>query len=966
MHLQDWRVPLLLILWLFGFQPATAQLPLPTVPVYAHFHSSNSSLPAELIYKIHADHNGYLWLVTDRGLVRYNGREFRLIKTGPAEDFVSSCMAENNRLWLFGYSGHTAGIDLNTQKIIATDSLYGLNKLPSTGRLFLMGIHQDSLLSLYDQNRKRVVRVRLDTRQSWSMPQSRFETAEELFQKYRFPSVWKQQLLPELATILRQNCYGLSVKDGFITIGSRIFKTAPDKEAVLYFNGADYGIHTVIMGFARSNNDLYLGGLHEIGLCRIRGYFSSPRSAQVIEHLLPQESITSVEKDYLNNIWAGSHGNGLFFFPNSEINTLHYNKSYSGLYSDKISYIGRFPGDITVLGYHNAITDFYTSNQPDPRRYTLPAGEDIREISHVERTAFRWLVFTRNEAYFAGFAKSLLPDHFKRAVIDGAGTAPGYKSGRQVGKILYYITSNAMVTFDLSGHISRYAAKKSTLPKKTCLLPLSDTDFYIGTVQGCYRNDKHLPYLQDAQITAVDTVGGKLLWATNTGVYAIPLSSAEDRRNLRKLISTPCTGLQHDSAFTYLRCTDELIVIDNSSLRTIARFSSRDYVQSFRLSSFYTDRDYLVLAGNQGLYYIPKQSLLSQAPQPRMHVLCSLNGYTPSDSVYTCTYRKGLTALFELDVLDYKKEKKMISCRILKDGEELYRERDLKEDGAVALNPTTPGHYEIVYRIRSGYAGNDRVLTYRLEVKPRWYQQWWCIPLLIILIGLLLAWILYRILDKRVKRQRRQLEQKIHLHELEAKSLLGQLKPHFIFNALTPIQGFLMRSEKLEGLDYLDHFSGLMRGMLQGIRHRYVPLTEEITFISQYLQVQQGRYQHCFVYNIRIDPALNPGICFIPSLLLQPLVENAVEHGIVKGRKDGKIDINFEAQDDTVRITITDNGRGLPPDWKLKPDHALAIIKERIELLKQTKGTGFFQLANNGETGEGTTAVIILAKDNRL
>ncbi len=80
---------------------AAAQLPCLRFPYMLITEATNSSLPTELIYKIHADRNGYLWLATDIGLLRYNGREFRLINTGPAEDFVSSCMADNNAALAF-------------------------------------------------------------------------------------------------------------------------------------------------------------------------------------------------------------------------------------------------------------------------------------------------------------------------------------------------------------------------------------------------------------------------------------------------------------------------------------------------------------------------------------------------------------------------------------------------------------------------------------------------------------------------------------------------------------------------------------------------------------------------------------------------------------------------------------------------------------------------------------------------
>lgn len=964
---RDWRFFLLLLCRLCLVMPAVAQLSLPTVPVYSHYHSGNSDLPAEQIYKIHADANGYLWLATDRGLVRYNGREFRVVKTGRVEDFVSSCMAGPDRLWLFAYSGHTVGVDLNTQKVIRTDSLYGLSRLRDESKLLLVGIRKDSLLTLYGQSKRKVVRVNLATCKSRVESRSLTESAAEILEHYRLPQYWKQKLLPELEEIIRRNYYGLGVKDSFITLGGRIFKTVPGKEAVLWFNGPDYGIRASIMGFARRDKDLYLGGVNEIGLCRIRNYFSDTPASHTPERLLPAQSVTCMEQDYLGNIWVGTRDNGLFLFPASESATLGYDKEHSGLYSDKISYIGRFPGDITVLGYGDATADFFLPQAKAPRRYVLPAHMDIREISHVERTTTHWLMFTRTEAFRLDARKDELPGALLPVVLRESSMDVGYKSGRPCNNIFYYISSNTFVAVDTLGRINRCSQAMMPLPKRTCVLPLSDTQFYVGTVRGCYRNATLLPYLQDVQVNAIDTVGGQLLWATNIGVYALPLNRAGDSRLLKLVSAGPCRVIKHDTRYVYLHYGDELTIVDNLSLWPVARFSSREFPKPFRLNDFYPDKEYLILAGNQGLFYIPRQNLLPQVPRTpvKAHVLCSLNGYAPADTAYNCSYEKGLSAIFKLDVLDYRQSRRNLSCRVLKDGAELYSDVDLGPDGMVTLRPEGPGTYQILYELKSGYAVRPRILSYLLVITPLWYQQAWFMPLMVILVSFTFAAILYYIQSKRAKRQQAKLEQKIYLHELEAQSLLGQLKPHFIFNILTPFQGYLMDGDKLKGLDYLDHFSGLMRSMLQSIRHRYTALGAEIAFIEQYLQVQQVRFQHCFTFSIRTSPDLDTETCLIPSLLLQPLVENAVEHGLIRNKAGGRIDIFFESKEDTLIITVKDNGRGLPPGWDIKPDHALAIIKERIQLLNKAKGTGVFRLTNN-EEDKGVTATIILAKDNLI
>jgi hypothetical protein len=528
-----------------------AQLPFPPTPVYAHYHSANSSLPTDLIYRIHADHNGYLWLATDRGLLRYNGHEFTTVNTGAPEDFIATCVTADKKLWLFAYSGHTAGVDINTHQVIRTDSLYGLQKFLATGSKYLWGNQTDKgMLCLYKGNW--VVSIDLHSNKSRIANQPSAEQASQLLKQYQFTLSQQQLLMPELTTIFTRNCFGLFIKNGFITIGNKIFHNVPGKAPTLYFDGANYGIKTYIMGFARRENDLYLGGLHDIGLCRIRGYFNQSRAQQSFEQLLPDEPVTNVEQDYLGNIWVATHGNGLFLFPYKENNTLHYDKS-SGLYSDKAGSVSHFADGMIAVGYDDAILDVYTVGSSRPCRYRLPVKNDIRDVRYVERIGSRWMAFTPNEAFYARSQNNTLPNSFSPVVVKGRGIDPGYKNGKQYNNRLYYVSGNGLVVLDTSGNLSGKSIPGKALPKLLCVLPMSDTEFYLGTVRGCYHNGIALPFLKDVQVNAIDTVAGQLLWATNRGVYALPLQYVESGRQFRKIISEPCTQIKHDSMFTYLR-----------------------------------------------------------------------------------------------------------------------------------------------------------------------------------------------------------------------------------------------------------------------------------------------------------------------------------------------------------------------------------------------------------------------------
>lgn len=963
MSIKGWS---LFFLWLYSgcFGSATAQLPLPAQPIYVHYNSFNGELPTRLIYKIIADQNGYLWLATDKGLVRYDGREFRLIATGRTEDFVSAFRTRENILWLFAFSGHTAGIDLNTQKVINTDSLYGLNKLTPPTRPYMLGLQQGHTVMLYRQGSKG--KMMIDTKAGKSMFREMNRTAivEELLAQYNLTAA---SLKEELSSMLQHNTYGVSVKDSFITIRNKIFFSGSNKKAVLYFNGDDYGISEYIMGFARQGNDLYLGG-QGIGLRKIAGYFSLPRYQHTVVTLLKGQPVNYIEKDYLGNIWVSVYGNGLFLFPYKDRHTLYYNKEQSGLYSNDVTYIHRFANAITAVGYNRAVTDFYGPGA-SAVRHRIPVERPMQEVLQVVQADRKWLLFTGLEAFYAHTRANGLPDYFRHSPFRRhIGIAPGYKNGRLLDRVFYYASGNGMVKIDTTGTVSWHPDYRERFQqKRISLLPLADTVFYIGTIRGCYRNNKLLPYLEDAQINSLEKVNDRLLIGTNIGVYAIPLNAVYCRDSLRKVIPDPCYAIKYDNSYTYLRCTDELVMVQNSTLKVQSRFSFKQYRIPFGLSDFYIDSGYVMLAGNQGIFCIPKQDMLqSELPTiPKIHVLSSLNGYSPADTLYECSYRNNLSALFEVDILDYRNDDWQIIYRLYKDGEEIYSQAGIREEGQVNFQPGGPGIYRITYSVQPGYGAGERIVAYTVIVTPLWYQQWWCRLLLFLLSALALFYGFYRWYLYKTTRERRKLQQQLHLHELEAQSLFGQLKPHFIFNVLTPLQGFFIREEKIEGLNYLDSFSRLMRGLLNGIRDKYAVLQSELEFIQHYLHIQQQRFDQCFQYRITIAPSIDAGKYKVPALLLQPLVENAIEHGIDKNRKDGKIEIAVTETEHALVITVMDNGTGLPDGFVLRDNHALKIISERMELLARMQGTGGFRIGPNADARPGTCVTLILAKHNK-
>jgi LytS/YehU family sensor histidine kinase len=187
-------------------------------------------------------------------------------------------------------------------------------------------------------------------------------------------------------------------------------------------------------------------------------------------------------------------------------------------------------------------------------------------------------------------------------------------------------------------------------------------------------------------------------------------------------------------------------------------------------------------------------------------------------------------------------------------------------------------------------------------------------------------------------------ELKVRQTQIEQQALLAQMNPHFVFNALNSIQKFILNSEKQAAQDYLSRFSNLMRAILENSRRSSLTVNEEIKTLELYLHIESLRFENGFDYEIHVDE--NAIYSFeIPTMLLQPFVENAIWHGLMNKQKHGQIKINFRKLNDTfIECSVQDNGVGREEARRLsstersdRKSRATQIVQERIELFNRNK-----------------------------
>ena len=172
---------------------------------------------------------------------------------------------------------------------------------------------------------------------------------------------------------------------------------------------------------------------------------------------------------------------------------------------------------------------------------------------------------------------------------------------------------------------------------------------------------------------------------------------------------------------------------------------------------------------------------------------------------------------------------------------------------------------------------------------------------------------------------------------LEQKILRSQMNPHFIFNVLSAIQNALLQNEPLESASYLSRFAKLIRQNFEFAQKDLISLKNDLETLENYIETQKIRFPRKFEYSIIVDPTINRFDQQIPPLLLQPLVENAIEHGFKDKSTGGEIEIKISKQDSHILfLSVSDNGCGYTPKEDGKK-HALSVIRKRLQLINKSK-----------------------------
>lgn len=206
--------------------------------------------------------------------------------------------------------------------------------------------------------------------------------------------------------------------------------------------------------------------------------------------------------------------------------------------------------------------------------------------------------------------------------------------------------------------------------------------------------------------------------------------------------------------------------------------------------------------------------------------------------------------------------------------------------------------------------------------------------------------------------------------ELEQKQLLAQINPHFIFNCLNSIQQFVVQNDTMNANKYLADFALLMRQTLDNSKDGNISLRREIEYLENYLSFEHMRFEDKFTYSVRFAPDINIDTIEIPSMIIQPFVENAIRHGLINlETRTGILSISFYKKENFLYCEVDDNGIGMEEAKRLKgqtfikyQSHGMELTQQRLALVSKMNSKDYtIKIVNKtgrNQNAEGTTIII--------
>lgn len=951
--------------------------------------TTENGLPSNDIYQLLSDRNGYLWIATDGGLCKYDGYNFKTYYNEEQVGKAVSFLFEDSigRIWCGNFGGRILYVEHDTLKLFQGYKENSLINLAFDKEAQML--YSESITGIFQINTRDLSFKKLDPPNS---NDKLFFTPfclggnKILFNGIK-PRIYNNGKISELKL-------PPSFKSHYVDLATQI--SYYNYRIAFNFNGNTYLLNS-------KNDDLYLlkddslvlfkkDFLTQFGSTKFTtihpfkdklyiGYYNRGAyllnsdfsiSNEMSSPLFPDESITDICNDFEGNVWLATF-HGLQYIPNTTV--IKHNIFALNIVDKNITAVESYKNNKVIIGNENGKVLLYnTQTQKIEKELDFNQNKKINFIrwkqeQHLVIIGSDDLIILDDNDFhlIKQYATSSMKDfdidnefNFFIATPTGLNLLPALFKTKNQKHNPFIIspqythrfypdekerndTLESIIIKELRCNYLVYSAKKARLWGAfneglyafsngiSTRLKYEEKDIYVRTMVN-YRDEL-------------------ICGTTNNGV----LIFNGDKVNLHLNKSM---GLQSNAITKVLMKNDLLFILTDMGVDVYDLQSGKLWthtelrqIQIRNIPDFSVNDSQIILAFQASIIIIPIRENKKAIVNPGIFI----NAFIVNEHV---------RALLEEPIeLENQENNITISFNGLSflSGENLkYKYRlqggtdsnwvEISKYANVLRFTNLPwGQYE--FEVKSiSVDGLESLQTkkIRFNIAKPFYLRIWFILTCILLVAFSVFIIMYirgvvRQRENDLKLAKAKIETELRQSQLS--SLKVQMNPHFIFNALNSIQDFIFSNDKNNANAYLGKFSDLMRITLEMSQEDKVSLTDELKSLSLYLELENIRFSHELEYTIIVDPNIDSDQTFIPPLLVQPYIENALKHGLLhkKSHRVLLVQFTYNASNHSLFCSIDDNGIGREKSQdmkRFKPQRhrsfASSATQKRLELLNSS------------------------------
>lgn len=946
---------------------------------YLPHYTSKNGLASNNCYYILQDKKGFIWIATDNGLSRFDGTNFQnfTIEDGlPDTQILQMKEDKSGRIWFFALNGQLSY--LKDGKFYNKDNNQLLKKLnfntvivsfliDKAGRIWL-GTNSNLIVCWDGKTIKKYVSPNLEDKFI-----NAFIHEDEQGNIFAYSDLSVQQFNGKTFSIVKSQVRPISYMTA-TSLPNQSLLYLDQKGLKEYKSAKINDLIPIPQNLIKNMSGYFYYDqvLKEVWLANANGAFALNKSGKTVQYL-QDISVNQVMKDNNQNMWFAT-STGIYMLPNIN-NRLSIIDAESGLSSNVIKSITKDGKNRLWLGTDDAVIDILNIHNYQLLEVGL---DDFKKYKTIKQLAFD----PKNESiYFASdYGMGVFKDIYKNT--------DNVSYLKEANNSMFVIKH-----FSLSGNNNHLA-----LALSSGVVFLSDKmkKFEFNSLK--YREKED--FFKDRSYHVFYDKNGNLWFSNINGLSEFSNGRLIKHYEKENLLTKRINDIQQLADGTLILATDGYGLIFYKDSKITRQITQEDGLTNNVCTKIFIKNNEIWVLTNKGVNKItnyPKTPSVTNFDYGKELLSDDINNLFIDDSTAYFATNKGLI-LFKYNNKNITKNlPKVYVTSIIKDNERLpvnqgnftfetgtntilftfsavdfttsditYRYR-LNENAAwvetrtrrLDFSSLQSGDYvfEVSAKNQNGNWGPPAKISF--TIKKYFWQSLWFLSILILLVAYIFYKVAVYITRKQKDKEQAQLLLKNKVLMLEQQALQAMMNPHFVFNVMNSIQHYINTQNTASANKVLTGFARLIRKNLEICTKSYISLDEELEYLNLYLKLEKNRFGDKLQYNISIDEDIDLEETFIPSMLLQPYVENAIWHGIMPKETQGLIQINIKLLDAAyLNIEIIDDGIGIENSLKNKRDDHISkgmqLTRERLNLLGQIEAKPIHlnvsQNATNGTT----------------